>query len=521
MPFPNKITTNGDLLFGGEAPAFMAPPNPVFEPTPNSNVRYTPEPDMNVLNIRMCKSTDKGVTWAEQDAANAPLMPADGSGGTGFIQVYEFINACMDPASKIIYTCYFDPASFNIALAPFDTKTDKWLPFIISTLSYLPTAANQFFNSGSFVTVFRPNDRAVWVWFYGGGADANDVATVWGAKCLVTAAGTGTWDLALTRFAGTLHDGIEWSQGGGGVDNAGNIHYWALRHYSGFGATAHTTQHADGLGNKIIDSLVLDTGGAGYKAGTVTMTVFVAGVGNFFGSANIAVDGGPVVSLNVPPGLIGTVYLAIQPDPTVGINKSSNNSDLMHYVLHPDDSFAGPQFVLHDSFQIIFPAAINCTPDGVLLSSCTTGSNVGGPRHLLRALAADAPAWEDLSPASIQEPNVASLIGLVHRALDGLDYAVFAIKNAGNGNTDYFYATSPGIGKPFGTPVLIGSVLAADPNGNGKTLVASIFDDLGLTFPYGSGAGFPAIGMGFFEIGLPVAPPILTLTFKGYKVYPR
>lgn len=504
MAFPNKITPNGDLIFGGELPNFMAPPNPVFET--NATTRYAVEADLTLLVVHMCKSSDKGVTWADVDQANAPAIPADGSGGGGFTEVYEFISAVMDPASKIIYAVLFDPLSFNVMLAPFDANPasgtfDTWLAPIISTLSYLPDAASSFFNSGSFACVFRPVDRAVWVWWYAGGADPTDVATTWGAKCLVTAAGTGTWDLALTRMAGMLQDGIEYAQGGAGVDNGGNIHYWISRHYYGFGATGHTTQHSDGLGNKIIDSLVLDAGGAGFLAGLIPMQVHVTGVGFFNGTGVVLVDGGPVVSFNDPPGLIGTAYVDVAPDPVVTVGTSPANSDLLHYVMHPDDAIVGPQFIAHDGLQIINTSAINCTPGNVLLSSYQAGSNVGASRHILRAVAGDAPAWEDTTPAAIQEPGFATLIDMVHRAVDGLDYVVFAIRVAGLSN--YSYATSPGIGQPFDVPVLIG-IEPGGPDAASGVLVAGIYDDLGLTFPFGDGAGFPAIGMGFFEAPLPV-----------------
>jgi len=516
MAFPNPITANPDILFGGEWPNFMAPPNGVFET--NSTTRYTPEPDLNTLAIRMMKTTDNGVTWAEVDAAHAPVMAADGSGGTGFTQVYQFIGAVIDPATKILYTVYFDQASFNIALAPFDANPtsptfDKWRPSIISTLSYLPNAANQYFNEGSFALAFRPVDKAVWMLFYGGGADANDVATVWGAKCIVTVAGTGTWDLALTRMAGILHDGIEWAQAGIGVDNNNNVCYWTTRHYSGFGAAAHLT--VDGSGN--INGYVIDAPGSGYLAGIIPLNGTPSHPPGSV-HCNVSVNGGGITSLDITAWLGQPWNTATQ---SLVIGTSPANQDLMYNVIHPDNSIVGPQFVVHDALQILQASAINCTPGNVLISTYASGANNSGIRHVLRAPAGDTPVWEDTLPTAAQDPgNQNQLMSVVHRAVDGLDYIVFALRVGAT--FQFFYSTSAGIGKPFGPGILIGTAPATGgpPIAFGQ-LVAMIFDNLALTFGFGTGAGFPAIGMGYFELALPVPPPILTLTFKGMKVYPR
>ena len=513
MAFLNQVTTNGDIVFGGEAPANMGPPNGGFSTVPGGNTRYFPCIDQFALVIRMNKSTDAGVTWVEQDAANVPVVPADGAGGTGFTEVYQFINACIDPVSKIIYSCYFDPVSFNIALAPFNTATDKWLTPIISTLSYLPNAASQFFTSGSFVTVFRPNDSAVWVWFYGGGANPNDVATVWGAKCLVTGAGTGTWDLALTRLAGTLQDGIEYAQGGAGVDNAGNIHYWIYRHYSGFGASAHLT--VDGLNQ--ITGIVIDAGGAGYKTGTVSIVgVFPLIPVSIVGGATIAVDGGPIVSADVTPwiGQQAPAGTTLPGGISFGTSSSINNGDLLHYVIHPDDSIVGPQLVFHDtsaSGQITFTSAINVGSNDVMISTFFSGPNTSGLGHVVRALAGDAPVWEDLTPAEIQFPGgINRLLTGLHRNFDGLDYLFYGIKIGAV--YEYHYLTSTGIGDAFANDTIMTSGIPPAGFTAGTGLVAMSFNPLAITTSYGNGVHFGAIGMGWFEIFL--APTTATLTLS-------
>lgn len=504
MAFPNQITTNPNLTFG-EIPIAFPLPNGVLETA--AATRYAPLIDFNApLHIRMCKSVDSGTAWAEMDAANAPVVPADGAGGSGWTEVYQFINACMDPATKIIYSCYFDPGTFNIALAPFDTVTDKWLPSIVSTLSYLPQAQGESFTFGSFVTVFRPVDKAVWIWFYAGSATANDAITVWGAKCLVTVAGTGTWDLALTPMAGTPLDGIAYSQGGAGIDNGGNIHYWIVRRYVGLNATAHLT--VDGLGN--INGYVIDTGGAGFRAAGFNIPVTQSDSLIGAAKAEASVDGGSITALDISSWIGQAWNPAID---SISISASPNNYQLVHYVLHPDDSIAGPQLVVNGGItQIIQTSAINCTPGNTLLSTYQIGPSTGATRHILRAIAGDAPVWEDLAPAQIQEPSSAVCISIVHSAITALDYVVFAIRSTGLPPHlySYFYATSTGIGNPFSAPVLIGTE-PGGVNSAGGDLVAGIFDDLGLIFPFGPGGVFGAIGMGFWELSVG-PPPVVTAT---------
>lgn len=118
------------------------------------DVRYLIAPDTNDGNlgaganhtIRAWKSTDKGLTWAEQDGANRipckfATQPPNANASRNIAP------SILDPVTGIIYGLYFivdaDPIYGTLAVFRFDTTTDTWLAPIAGG-QQVPANGSQF-----------------------------------------------------------------------------------------------------------------------------------------------------------------------------------------------------------------------------------------------------------------------------------------------------------------------------------------------------------------------------------------
>jgi hypothetical protein len=173
--------------------------------------------DLVAFRLRCYRSTDGGNGFAEQDAANAPAMAND-IGAPNPPGAFEYWTSCFDVANKIIYTAFFDPVGFKLAIKPFKIGVG-WQAAVISTLSLAAVLTNN--GSGNLGCEYRPNDNSIWVvlpTFVAGDVAGEKIV---GARLALP----GTWDAAFTLLAGSSGDNLQWNLGGIRRDSVGNIRY--------------------------------------------------------------------------------------------------------------------------------------------------------------------------------------------------------------------------------------------------------------------------------------------------------
>src|SRR4029077_16111387 len=99
--------------------------------------------DTTAFKLRCYKSHDAGLTFAEQDAGNAPAIANDaGSPKPGTFTLWC---SCYDAANKIIYSVFWTPG-FTLAIKPFRIGVG-WGATVDSGLGY--AFAQNFDRSGS------------------------------------------------------------------------------------------------------------------------------------------------------------------------------------------------------------------------------------------------------------------------------------------------------------------------------------------------------------------------------------
>ena len=215
MSFPNTITTAAQWSSDGASENVGA----IGPFQDGASVRYIILQDLTGLKLRAYRSADKGVTWAEVDAANAPAIPDDaGSPAPG---VYQYYSVARDATAAVrkLYVVYFH-TDFTIRLITFDMAGQVWGAQIGSALTYrfdgLP------FIHTAFGVAHRPTDNVVWMMFAAGIDGVTPVSNrVYGAKCDLTGAAWG----ALVALGTTDNtDPGDWQVGGMVRDSANNMH---------------------------------------------------------------------------------------------------------------------------------------------------------------------------------------------------------------------------------------------------------------------------------------------------------
>jgi len=217
MAFPTQIDSAGAGQFSCTTsfdPSINAGFPGVFSDGPND--RYTVHGDLVNFVLRCYKSSDAGVSFVEQDAANAPAIANDaGSPQPGN---FELWCSCYDSTNKIIYTVYWS-VDFKITIIPFKVGTG-WQARTKSTLDYV-FVKNLSQAGTNLACEFRPADNVVWMGFCRYSRNVNNSGSkVYGAKFAV---GVG-WDAGDTLLYGVDGDGLDWGLGGFRRDSAGNIH---------------------------------------------------------------------------------------------------------------------------------------------------------------------------------------------------------------------------------------------------------------------------------------------------------
>ena len=147
----------------------------------------------------------------------------------------------------------------------------------------------------------------------------------------------------------------------------------------------------------------------------------------------------------------------------------------------------------------------------------------GVVRGVVRAAAAEAPAWDITVPLStnFQQGFAGGFYSTLK--LGGLDYVFYSYPDADGIHQDFVYITSAGIGFGWSSTVFIDQFDFSGTASIGSSVQAAAFtDDWAITMLLSPGAG-TTDGQGYFEgAAAPTAPAInIVLGLKGMKVYPQ
>ena len=206
----------------------MAPANNESQGSPvgpyieTDTVRYQILIDPTALVLRAMKSSDKGATWAEVDAAHHPAV----NNNADFPPDYTFYATARDssPAVKKVYCAFWDTddtvSEITFNMDPTGSG-DLWGPIVKSTLAYTNNANITPAVIG-FSAVFRPSDGSFII-------GTNASATAGGFDRSFFAkfnTGASTWDANWTACGDTSTTDTQfWWISGMVRDSVGVVHF--------------------------------------------------------------------------------------------------------------------------------------------------------------------------------------------------------------------------------------------------------------------------------------------------------
>jgi len=214
---PNSPTMSlvGSLNSPANNEAQCSQPGPWVE---SPTVRYQILIDPTGNKLRAYMSTNRGATWAEQNAAGAPTV----NNNATFPPDYTFYAVARNtnPAVKVVYCAFWDTDE-TVSFISFSFATNTWGAKVKSTLAYGGVFANITSGISGFAAIFRPSDGSFII-------ALNQQATAGGFDRAYYAkfnTGTLTWDANWTACGDTNPaDRLKWFPTGMVLDAAGNVH---------------------------------------------------------------------------------------------------------------------------------------------------------------------------------------------------------------------------------------------------------------------------------------------------------
>lgn len=175
--------------------------------------------DQGAGKLRAFVSSNAGVSWAEQNAAAAPVFSAAQAATSGD----PTFGACQSTRNpNLCFLCYFSGAGQDAALISFDMASGLWGTPKVSTITPVSTIDATSSDSGQGLAIYRPSDDSVF--FITGVCVGNARTSVYYAQCFPNGTGwLNVWNLlgvALPNYAANPQGS---SSQCGYLDNAGNI----------------------------------------------------------------------------------------------------------------------------------------------------------------------------------------------------------------------------------------------------------------------------------------------------------
>lgn len=148
-----------------------------------------------------------------------------------------------------------------------------------------------------------------------------------------------------------------------------------------------------------------------------------------------------------------------------------------------------------------------------------------GTTHVVRATVADAPVWEDATPAAMQLPSAsAGSYGLMKFGIDdaGVHYVFYGYPTAAGANERYASISSAGLGLAWDAVETVVANLTQDADVSSNNLITGTFGTNGVIIVFGYTPDFGNFGLGYFEDAAapPPAPPLSLVRLNQMQIQP-
>lgn len=546
--FPYEITPgNRWLTWKG-----ISSNHPTFAPSisfgTDATTRYMPLLDTTSstrpFKLRMMKSTDSGVTWAEEDAAHNITIGQSTTGSTdttntattgltSFIRDHEVFAADYDAVNGIIYVVYFSAAN-TLTISPYTVGVGWGTP---NDSGIEPEINPQ--NSGGILVAYRPISNTLWI--FTGTTTLFDLIScgtnaffqhltrqpqVYAVK--YDPAGL-TWG-SLTQFSNTF-SGMFYAPIGIGIDANDRIQILMSKAQVGAdGATSFDV--VPGVGTLVhVDNTLVSAGGNSYNVDPAT------GVPNSMFSQWLSANG--VIVYNPSEGYLtiagGALTSFVNPGPDSDQNPAvktlpwyqqllpiTTNPALVTQCLNPDDSF-GSEVVVVSGDTYANGSHVRIVGSDMWITFITNSATI----NFATAPIGASPTWTVTAPTAFNPPsdpftfppvdiaNVAGVpVAFISNYHDGTEVQVdysYSNFNGSDWDTLVTYATDDESSEFAEFPPR--SMCVYYP-ASGTTGVAFIYGTHFISIP--GTAQSQQVGQAYWELGISPPPPV---TKKPYAQY--